>query len=627
MATGANIEKHAGAPIMIHGQKHPITQQPRIIIKIKDPYLRQLCTDDQGKCDPTLLATIKVSDIDCDCKDKILYEKILGDPIDDNDAMVYRTCKHTAFAAAKRQMKSAPTPAADVAQQFVQYAEGIIDKEVGEYLDHFSYSEKDWINHLPAHKQKLILSVKKYMQGESDPLPRRKIKEYEDLSYEGIVKIELQGTDGKPRMVCSIPQRMKYVMGPVTWHLEEIFQDHLKGYCGGQNLTQMQDKINEYIKQGFTKVVEGDGSAFDNTQDVTLKELDRYIYSKVSGSIYHVSRDEFMKQSQLKNKTMKIVYMKNGKKKELLEYSIQGTVFSGDCDTTLMNTTRMAMYNRFVNDMAGLEFGVDYVCFAKGDDFTVMYKPYITDEFIHQAYYKYFLPASKTPDQVDDRQYGLGQVLKFLEIGGPEIIKFCSLRAWYTDASEQRIYLTRDPAKFTKLTKYSRKTKAYSDAKTALYLYEQAYALHKNYKGIPFFEQMKDVYLHKMSSILTHVFNAQTQEQQSIILAHERAKIKDPAQFLDVFCSDYLEDSKTNFLYDVGHRHFHYKIGVEYWESMKLMERVHTDILTEAESKYVNSQLEAEFSIEELKSLKAQSKVYASKNQQKKKGQKCQSKA
>lgn len=612
VATGANIEKHAGAPIMVHNDLHPITKKPRIIITIKDPYLQKLCTDEEGKCDPKLLANVHVSDINCSCKDKILYEKILGDPIDDADSMVYRTCKHTAFAAAKRQMKSAPTPAADVAADFVQYSQNIIEQELGEYLTHFSYSEKDWMNHLPAHKQKLILDVKKYLQGESQPLLKRQVKQYENMAYEGIVKIELQGTDGKPRMVCSIPQRTKYVMGPITWHLEEIFQDHLQGYCGGQNLTQMQETINQYINQGFTKVVEGDGSAFDNTQDVCLKEVDRYIYRRISDKVYHVSKQEFLRQSQATRKTMRIVYMENGKKKELLTYKIQGTVFSGDCDTTLMNTTRMALYNRYVNDKAGLRFGVDYVCFAKGDDFTVMYKPYITDEFIHQAYYKYFLPASTTPDQVDDRQYGLGQVLKFLEIGGPEIIKFCSLRAWYTSPSEEKIYLTRDPKKFYTLSKYSRKTKSYSDAKTALYLYEQAYALHKNYKGIAFFEQMKDVYLHKMSSILSHVFHANSEKQQMAILNKERAKIRDPAQFLDVFCSEYVEDQiKLNFLYDIGHRHFHYKIGVEYWESMKLMERVHTDTLTEAEANYVNSQIEAEFSIEELKSLKAQSKVYA----------------
>jgi hypothetical protein len=127
----------------------------------------------------------------------------------------------------------------------------------------------------------------------------------------------------------------------------------------------MTDMVNEYRKLGFTQVYEGDGSAFDNTQDVSLKQLDRNIYQMIESSIYHVPKKEFHKISQALYKTMDIEYIEKGKKKPLMSYKILGTVFSGDCDTTLMNTTRMAMYNRYVNDKAGLVFGKDYVCFSK----------------------------------------------------------------------------------------------------------------------------------------------------------------------------------------------------------------------------------------------------------------------
>jgi hypothetical protein len=400
----------------------------------------------------------------------------------------------------------------------------------------------------------------------TDKLRPDQIKQFMTDKYQGICKVELQNTDGKPRMVCSIPNKIKYTMGPVTWKLEELFQQKLKGYCGGKNLQEMEQFVNQYIDQGFTKVVEGDGSAFDNTQDVSLKEIDRYIYRRIYHSIHHVDLSLFKKYSQAVTKTQELFFVDEHRhKKKLFEYTILGSVYSGDMDTTLMNTTRMALYNRYVNDRAGLVFGKDYIVFSKGDDFTVMYKPYVNDEFINKLYYKYFLKSADINDLHNSTMYGLGQVLKFLDIGGPEIIKFCSLRAW-PDGSGH-IVLTRDPSKFLNISKYSIKAKTYSNEQLVNYLNEQALALEVTYKGIDYFDVFVDLLRTQASKIpikqLQHIRTVkQIKDKFDKILGE-----------LDSKKNVDLEDPLTILLYDIKARSDCQKMvdGLTYWENYKLV--------------------------------------------------------
>lgn len=546
---------------------------------------------------------VKVKDLNCQCPNKILYEKILDlNTPNKSEVMAYNSCKHTIFAAAKRQMKAAPTPDPEVADDFLNYAKNIIDREVGEDLDHFGYSYQQWYHHLERPKQVDMDKVAIYLKGDKNQLTPEDIKTIENSNYEGICKVELQATNGKPRMVCSIPKITKYVMGPICWRLEEIFSHKFKGYCGGKNLKQMADQINDLINLGFTKVVEGDGSAFDNTQDITLKRVDHYIYEKVEHSIHHCDKNLFHKITHQPYKTMDVNYIDNKtrKKRTLLTYSILGSVFSGDADTTLCNTTRMALYNRYVNDKAGLVYGRDYVCFSKGDDFTVLYKPYITNEMIHAIYYKYFLKASPSPDIADTRIYGLGQVLKMLDIGGPHTIKFCSLRAWYKDVNN--IILTRDPAKFYDLAKYSRKIKTLTPIKRAAYLRMLAIALRADYSGIHIFEIMAQAYdamAEKVESI--YKIDTKSKSYRNKIKAAQNYFAK--AERLTTSPHNDVETPTYQLLYDVAFRQENIKIIGGYWETMKRIERTAFYHLTTEQYELINQQIEAEFSTEELKSM------------------------
>lgn len=628
-----NIYKNAPYEIKEddQGRKYAEGHLPRLLLKIYEPSLYQHSLSlnpsyyNQPHTDKSLLQVrrtmmntlnnIKVADIDCDCINKPAYERVFPDAIYDLDSMCYNSCKHTVFAAAKRQIKSAPTPDPEVAKDFVNYAKNIIDKEIGEDLDHFGYSFNQWYNHLPRKKQNLMDKVINAITFNNvDLLTEKEINRIarwnEKLSslnpiYTGICKIELQNLDGKPRMVCSIPDLIKFTMGAVTWHLEEICAHKLHGYCGGKNLDQMADTINGYISKGFTRVVEGDGSGFDNTQDVMLKEIDRYIYQRVANSVYHTQsaskwKELFLRFSQSYYKTMNIEYIdkQTKKKKTLLSYSVLGTVFSGDCDTTLANTIRMALYNRYVMDKAGYKYGTDYVAFSKGDDFTTMFNPtHITDDQVEKAYWKYFLPKPEAPnDKYDNRSFGLGQICKFLEFGWPNSIKFCSLRAWYINKEETKIRLTRDPAKFLTLSKYSRKMKSYTPMQKLSYLHDQIVALETSYKGLHYFDTMCMLY----NSAYTTLMNQYKITKNEVTTYSNKHKNNDSRKTLALEDPDSIDCIK--------YRDQVVLITDNYWDSMKAVEKVSHRVYTQEQLDIVNDQIDIEFDPQELKQLLAPNK-------------------
>lgn len=554
---------------------------PKLMMSIKDKELRHLAGDDLSKFD-----MIDCKDITCTCEThKSKYLQLFGDTTIEKDSIIYNTCKRTIFAAAKRQIKSAPVPDLEVARDFLHFAKTKVKQLIGDDLDDFGYSFNQWYNHLTADKQKRMDQVHEFLFG-NDPLKEH----YVDLAhldpkllhYEAICKAEIQGVDGKPRMVCSIPDLIKYVMGPICWRLEELFSLKIPTYCGGQNLTQMQDKINHYIDEGFDVVAEGDGSAFDNTQDVMLKAIDRHIYQWISSKVYHVPQELFNFVSQACYKVMDVLLVDGKKKKCLLTYAVLGTVFSGDCDTTLMNTLRMGLYNWYTNEKAGLILNKDFICFSKGDDFTVMYQSHLDRSIPKRAYDKYWLKKPKFSgpiyDGLDDRVYGIGQILKFIEFGDPNTIKFCSLRAWYVDYRAKHIFLTRDPAKFLTLSKYSRKACHFNNKLLAQYCYDQALALKTSYNGIDYFDKFA----------LEYIKVGNYYDKHSEVMKKRYRDVVDRRVTLPLESELYDGYNRTG-------RMVSFKIHGSYWETMQSIERQQTMILPKDQLEVVNQQINAEF--------------------------------
>jgi hypothetical protein len=596
---------------------------PRLFINIKDKDLKNISSkvhpevykyiDDMRlprEVKPWFdtINDIPVAAIPDNTPKKIGFEKLLGTKICDEtkDVMMYGKNKQTLFAAAKRQMKTAPCPSAKIANQFLKWATDTIEQEIGNDLDNFSYNYNQWYNHLSAPKQALIQDIDDYYHHKEKffNLPVRKQKEVTKLHYEAIVKAELQPADGKPRMVCSIPQRIKYTMGPVCWQLEELCTNKLKGYCGGKNLTEMAQDIMKYLDQGFTKVVEGDGSAFDNSQDIMLKGLDRYIYNRIHNKVYHVPKSEFELISNLHYKTMDVKYSHNDKKYTYMTYKVLGTVFSGDSDTTLANTIRMAMYNRFANEQFGLRYGIDYIVFSKGDDFSVLYKESTPNELIDQIYDTYFLSKPSGQYKILDTRVGkLGQICKFLEKGAANSFKFCSLRSWYTNVLDStKVTLTRNPAKLFTISQYAIKTKNMSNINKAKYLIQQAVDYEMNYPGIEIFQIMANACREQADILMQHSANLEikVKHYEKMLIAKKKRLNEKQYEFT----------SRTDInkilmeLFEIKSRSkYEDLIYEQYWDNIKVRENQRYDARTKEEVDYINEQINAEFDIEELKTL------------------------
>lgn len=608
-----------------------VTKYPKLLMTLRDPEIIKLSTrlvankngrDIFRQLNQMWLAPTELFD-DIDCKDikctcdllgHFDYEQVYGphENYDNETVILYRTCKRTLFAAAKRQVKSAPVPDEHVASDFIQFAKSKIEKYLGSYLDSFGYSYNQWYNHLNSSKQKAIKSAvaefNQYpdfsvmMERLKDPHYRktREAQKYLKMfHYEAICKKELQDKDGKPRMVCSIPTLVKYVMGPVCWALEEIFSKELPCYSGAMNLTQMQDKINHYIDDGFTIIAEGDGSAFDNTQDVSLKEIDRYVYRRIADKVYHVPKDLFLYCSQQYYKIMDVVHCDplSKKKETLFTYAVLGTVFSGDCDTTLMNTTRMGLYNWYTNEQAGLTFGNDFICFSKGDDFTCMYQNIINQELVRLAYKKYWLAKNKPKDptgpEYDARQFGLGQILKFIEFGDPSTIKFCSLRAWFMSYQNDRVYLTRNPAKFQTLSQFSRKTRFLKNDEVAAYLFDQAIALKTSYDGIKWFDTMFRIYIEAAKS-----FGNYNLVRLKMFLKNRRADEKSLSNRRETLVLEVNQglDWESRFYNKKPREEYHYILENEsYWTSIKKAYNQQLYKPTADELNHINNEIYGEF--------------------------------
>jgi hypothetical protein len=594
---------------------------PKLLLKIHDPELLAIAggTDDDQwhlASDYPGFKDINFKDITCTCKSKGPhqsthdFESIFGYQPLSQEAILYRGCKRTILAAAKRQVKSAPNPNKDVVDSFLSFAKRKINQHMGHDLRHFGYSFNQWFNHLNRSKQARMALVHEYLTGQTIPgFESHKFEQYyTDLEhmphkvaygnglsravlnlthYEGICKVEIQETDGKPRMVCSIPDLIKYVMGPICWRLEEMAQDHLPVYCGGMNLSEMEDKINHYIDQGFDLVAQGDGSAFDNTQDVSLKALDRWIYQMIEPFVYHVPKELFHAVSQAAYKIMDVNMRDPLTRKvtTLMTYAVCGTVFSGDCDTTLMNTIRMGMYNWYTNEAMGLELGTHYVCWSKGDDFTVIYnRRLVTQKAVQAGYKRLWLSkpnakASPCSELYDDRSHGLGQILKMLDFGGPDSFAFCSLNAWYTNLGSGHITLTRNVKKLFTLSNYSRKLKQMSNLSAAQYLVDQAEALTVSYGGIHIFDEAAQCLLRRAEMFRRAACEGKFRKRGTV----------DPRVTLT------LEGHLMSSMYHITFRNKYRNIlhNASYWETVKAYEMVKQNRLSRDELSLVNRQIDS----------------------------------
>ncbi len=431
-----------------------------------------------------------------DCKPGLaqLMPTIYGAP----EPIIYHICEATNYCAIKRQATEVVYCDTQMLLAFDKWFYN--ELQSWDWLDDFAYSYNDWYNHLTTKQQKEIDRV--------DPL---------DLTishdYEMFVKVEKQlyesnGKAPKNRCICVPQATEKFVMGPITYGLEKLFKNNCKGYCGGKNWQALEAIYDECDDRGLNTTIQLDGSGFDRTQHIQLKQIvDHQIYKRVADKVHHVDKSTFLKYATVKTRKIKVFKTeKNGKqqsKKYLGCIKQTGKVFSGSMDTTLMNTIRMALYNRFVIEY---HYGInksDYELLAKGDDCTVFLNSAKTNvEEVIKCYKKVF-SEKKTG------VHGLGQIAKYLKVGNIEDVDFCSTSTY---KSREGYKIIRKMDRFLSLTPWSRKYLSLTPDEKKIYMHSLYLSNLKWMEGLPFFEEYNDLLKQDLTGLKARLVIGQTKK-------------------------------------------------------------------------------------------------------------------
>jgi hypothetical protein len=426
----------------------------------------------------------------CDMEKKVGAIQILPEVHGAQQPIVYHVCKATNYCAAKRQISAVPQPDPDMLESFRVWFTRIFAVEIQPLLDSFEYSVEDWLNHLSYKKQQKVLAlhdVCKQLDGQQCNL--HQFKKYLDLhdinfedKYEMFVKSEKQlytnGKAPKNRCICSPAALTKYVMGPVTWELEHVFAKNFPGYCGGKNNTEMEEMVNTWYYEGFYTSIQLDGSGYDRTQHQVIKDIvDRQIYNYIAKKITHVPHCVFEHFTNLTQRQVSVTHhetdpIRSVHKIEKDYYFKQiGAVFSGSTDTTLMNTLRMALYNRFTMERyANCKLGVDYDLICKGDDTAVVIRPHVNLDYVLKSYNLVFVDGEKVAaEKFNEVKHGLGQIAKYIKIGNLCDLDFCSTEVMFL-AREGRFKIVRQLKRFLTTTVWSIKGKNMDNISYMAYL-------------------------------------------------------------------------------------------------------------------------------------------------------------
>ena len=430
-----------------------------------------------------VLATTKIEEIPCTCRgeDEIALQQVMHVGSNTPEVICYNSCDRTLFAAFKRQMMRVYEPDPQIAEEFQHYSENYFSKFVEPVLRTFDYSYSEWFNKQPRHKQDDLMKSKDIITADGYP---------KNVEYGLFCKREKQEAGGKNRAIANIEPVIKYIMGPVCWALEDVAGKFFPGYCGGKSWDDLENLFEQYYREGYHYVLQGDGSAFDTCQHYELKVIDRLIYTYLAKNklVHHVDSDQFGRIACAKLRELNAKTFSKEGVRALGSATIRGTVFSGASDTTLMNTLRMALYNMFTLERAGLKYGEDFKLLAKGDDFIVFSRTpqWQGEEFLH-LYQRIWKPKpNHAKTNFRENKGALGMILKFLNVGDYDTIDFCSVTCIpYEDHTKFK--LARKPNRMDPLAHFSRVALKMTQPQLKQYLIDQAYALEVSHGNMPFY--------------------------------------------------------------------------------------------------------------------------------------------
>lgn len=508
----------------------------------------------------------RIDEIPCTCKgqEEIALRQILPVGINTTKVICYNSCARTLFAAFKRQLKQV-YPAEEKEQlEFLKFSfkfmtdTGFLDK-----LQNFDYSYSQWFNKMPRHKQDAMQNAAiEYL---AHGFLNQRDADHIYVQFGMFCKREKQAAGGKNRAIANIDNLVKYIMGPVCWALEEFADKYFPGYCGKKNWGDLEDYMKTMYQDGFTTVLQGDGSGFDLSQNYVMRRVDRIIYHSIASKVHHVQVDDFVRAASAQIRRIKAEQkLSDAKRKnpnltsdcgKIGHALVVGTVFSGASDTTLMNTIRMALYNHYTLQVkCHLKLGVDYHLLAKGDDFMVFVKnpnlPY------KKAYDSCWMPKDKKPYDTVYSRYGIGQILKFLLIGDFSTIDFCSTTV-VQDGEDFKIF--RRPDRMDPLMHYSRAAVRMTPGQLKQYYIDMAMAIDDFSNGAPFYREYARACYRMSKRIIAPRVRLQTGRVRLNMPDDGHLHVHDPTQILDLLFHDYGHD----YVQGLAFRHSTHKVSDE----------------------------------------------------------------
>lgn len=427
----------------------------------------------------------------CDCLGKPGLKLIVPKISEANDVLIYHSCIANTYTAMRRDALAMPTADPVMVTEFDQYVESLMETEIIPILQDFDYDYNCWYNRLDNKQQKRIDAVK---------LENLKMRQYKMFCKLEKQEITSDVKNPKNRCICGPNEEYKYVMGPVVHALELLFKKRFKGYCSGRSWEEKEKVMNMRKQLGLIKTAQGDGSGFDRTQHIELKqsvEMRIYKWLAEHGKIKHVDVDTFLSQAMREDveiiaatmeKLGKWTYFRN-----LGKVIKRGTVQSGNCDTSFGNTMRMCLYNRYIVEVLMKIEKTAYDLDAAGDDFCINFDMNVTNQEIQEAYAKAFVPATTMKNF--EGQHGLGQVLKFMKIGSIEETDFCSTETFWSQ-QQQSYKITRKLDRFLTLTCYSRKALSMSKAEQKQYMMDLYNSNLEWMRGLPILTEYNDLLKH-----------------------------------------------------------------------------------------------------------------------------------
>jgi hypothetical protein len=406
----------------------------------------------------------------CDCNKVEIAAHSMYTSLSSSVLKYYHNCIITLLTAIKRQLAKMPTPDKLLVDKIKlwfkkKYIKNILKKN---QVD-FNVSYNSWYNHLTYVKQceiDTLISENHLILGKKNDVAKLL---RECIKYTTFVKGELQfeGEDSKTRNICNVSTWRKLALGFLIWSIELYSRKHIKYYASGKSFHKKQidrKKILEHLGSDV-ECLSLDFSAFDSTQHLWWKEaIDDQLYewavdnAKTNGAdTPYFDFDSIKLVAQNHRAKIQVGRYIDGKFTEVCKINQNGTVHSGDPDTTLGNTWRtLVIFHYMLSKVLKLNEN-DYEIRSSGDDVDIYVRAikFNKTDFV-KAFKSFFLNKNTVKDEDLFSIFGTGMMMKMVNRYKGAYSESCSTHAYMSDLGD--IIIIRQPHRFIKTLTYREKS-------------------------------------------------------------------------------------------------------------------------------------------------------------------------